>query len=69
MPHYYQKALEMYQELEATHRYSLFKEGDNPYVDMYKAKNDFNCEIIMALSCDPSATEETAAATSSRCPC
>lgn len=55
MPHYYQKALEMYQELEATHRYSLFKEGDNPYVDMYKAKNDFNCEIIMALSCDPSA--------------
>lgn len=48
MPHYYQKALEMYQELEATHRYSLFKEGDNPYVDMYKAKNDFNCEIIMA---------------------
>ena len=55
MPHYYKKALEMYQELEATHRYSLFKEGDNPYVDMYKAKNDFNCEIIMALSCDPSA--------------
>ena len=55
MPQYYQKALEMYQELEATHRYKLFKEGDNPYVDMYKAKNDFNCEIIMALSCDPSA--------------
>lgn len=55
MDKYYQKALEMYQELKAKNRYKLFTEGYNPYVDMYRAKNDFNCEIIMAVSCDPSA--------------
>lgn len=52
---YYSKALEMYKELKATNCYRLFKEGNNPYMDMYRAKNDFNCEIIMAVSCDPSA--------------
>lgn len=55
MEGYYQKALDMYKELDKYHRYKLFTEGENPYVDMYKAKNDFNSEIIMALSCDPSA--------------
>lgn len=55
MTGYYDKAMQMYQELSKDNRYSLFKKGDNPYVDMFKAANDFNCEIIMALSCDPSA--------------
>ena len=55
MDGYYQKALDMYKELKATNRYQLFTQGNNPYTDMYRAKNDFNCEIIMAVSCDPSA--------------
>lgn len=55
MKGYYEKAMQMYRELSKDNRYSLFTKGDNPYVDMFKAANDFNCEIIMAVSCDPSA--------------
>ena len=55
MEGYYEKAMDMYRELSKTNKYSLFTKGDNPYVDMFKAVNDFNCEIIMAVSCDPSA--------------
>lgn len=52
---YYQKALDMYDELN-TGRYSLFMQGDNPYKEMFRETNDFNCEIIAAISCDPSST-------------
>lgn len=52
---YYQKALDMYSELN-TGKYRLFKTGDNPYKEMFRECNDFNCEIIAAISCDPSST-------------
>lgn len=52
---WYQKALDMYAELN-TGRYRLFTEGENPYKEMFREKNDFNCEIIAAISCDPSST-------------
>lgn len=55
MEGYYGKAMQMYRELSRDNRYTLFTKGDSPYIDMFKAENDFNCEIIMALSCDPSA--------------
>lgn len=53
MEGYYQKALDMYTELKG--KYSLFKTGDNPYVELFKNANKFNSEIIMAISCDPNA--------------
>lgn len=52
---WYAKALEMYNELN-TGKYRLFKQGTNPYAEMFREKNDFNCEIIAAISCDPSST-------------
>lgn len=54
MTDYYKRALEMYDELN-TGKYSLFKQGANPFKEMFYAKNDFSCEIIMALSCAPGA--------------
>lgn len=53
MEGYYQKAMDMYGELKG--KYSLFKTGNNPYVELYKNANKFNSEIIMAVSCDPGA--------------
>ncbi len=53
MEGWYLKGMEMYGELKG--KYSLFKAGANPYVDMYRNANKFNCEIIMAVSCDPAA--------------
>ena len=55
MDGYYQKALDMYTELN-TGKYRLFKQGANPYKEMFREVNDFNCEIIAAISCDPSST-------------
>ena len=55
MEGYYQKALDMYAELN-TGKYRLFKQGTNPYKEMFREVNDFNCEIIAAISCDPSST-------------
>ncbi len=52
---YYRKALDMYNELN-TGRYSLFRKGENPYREMFREVNDFNVEIIAAISCDPSST-------------
>lgn len=52
---YYQRALDMYNELN-TGRYKLFTQGENPYKEMFRECNDFNCEIIGAISCDPSST-------------
>ncbi|WP_290541137.1 RagB/SusD family nutrient uptake outer membrane protein [Alistipes sp.] len=54
MPDYYKRALEMYDELN-TGKYDLFRQGTNPFKEMFYAKNDFSCEIIMALSCAPGA--------------
>lgn len=55
MEGYYQKALDMYNELN-TGKYRLFTTGENPYKEMFREINDFNCEIIAAISCDPSST-------------
>ena len=52
---WYAKALQMYEELN-TGKYYLYQAGDNPYKDMFREVNDFNCEIIAAISCDPSST-------------
>lgn len=53
MSGYYQKAIDMYNELKG--RYSLFKKGDNPYIEQFKNANNFNSEVIMAVSCDETA--------------
>lgn len=53
MSGYYQKAIDMYNELKG--RYSLFKKGDNPYIEQFKNANNFNSEVIMAVSCSPTA--------------
>lgn len=50
---YYQKAIDMYDELKG--KYSLFTKGANPYVELFKVANEFNNEIIMAISVDPNA--------------
>lgn len=55
MDGWYGKALDMYRELN-TGKYRLFTSGINPYKEMFREKNDFNCEIIAAISCDPSST-------------
>lgn len=52
---WYRKALDLYDELN-TGRYRLFEQGGNPYKEMFRECNDFNCEIIGAISCDPSST-------------
>lgn len=52
MEGWYKKGLEMYEELKG--KYSLFTKGSNPYQDLFKNANKFNCEIIMAVSCDRS---------------
>ncbi|MGN0190386.1 MAG: RagB/SusD family nutrient uptake outer membrane protein, partial [Candidatus Cryptobacteroides sp.] len=52
---WYQRAIDMYDELN-TGKYRLFKTGTNPYKEMFREANDFNCEIIAAISCDPSST-------------
>lgn len=55
MEGWYQVALDMYAELN-TGKYRLFTQGENPYKEMFREVNDFNCEIIAAISCDPSST-------------
>ena len=54
MEGYYQRAMDMYNELN-TGKYDLFKTGSTPYVDLFKNANKFNKEIIMAVSCSPAA--------------
>lgn len=53
MEGYYQQAIDMYQELKG--KYRLFTSGDNPFADLFKNANNFNEEIIMAVSCDETA--------------
>ena len=53
MSGWYEKAVSLYRELN-TGKYSLFTSGTNPYKEMFREENDFNCEIIGAISCDPS---------------
>jgi len=55
---YYQKAIDLYQVLQGK-GYSLYTAGTNPYVDQFKNANKFNQEVIMAVSCDPSADGST----------
>ncbi len=54
MEGYYQRAIDMYNELN-TGKYDLFKTGSTPYVDLFKNANKFNKEMIMAVSCSPTA--------------
>ena len=54
MEGYYQRAMDMYNELN-TGKYDLFRTGSTPYVDLFKNANKFNKEIIMAVSCSPAA--------------
>lgn len=49
MEGYYQKAYDLFSQFKGT--YSLFDDGDNSYVELFKESNDFNGEIIMAVSC------------------
>ena len=51
---YYQKAIDMYRALQG--KYSLYTKGENPCVDMFKVENEWNQEIIMAVSCNEVAT-------------
>ena len=46
MEGYYQRAIDMYNELN-TGKYDLFKTGSTPYVDLFKNANKFNKEMIM----------------------
>ena len=54
MSGYYEKAYNLYSQFKGN--YSLFKSGDNPYIDQFKQANNWNSEVIMALSVDPQAT-------------
>lgn len=54
MSGYYEKAYNMYSQF--TGNYSLFTTGNNPYIDQFKQANNWNSEVIMALSVDPKAT-------------
>lgn len=49
MEGYYQKAYEMKDKFFGT--YSLYTQGENPYIDQFRVANKWNCECIMALSC------------------
>lgn len=51
---YYEKAYNLYSEFKGN--YSLFSSGANPYIDQFKQANNWNSEVIMALSVDPKAT-------------
>ena len=53
MAGYYQKAIDMYNELNG--KYSLFKDGSNPYAALFQNANKFNCEIIASVSADETA--------------
>lgn len=50
MTGYYERGLEMYRELN-TGRYSLYREGNNPYAEQFLNAHKFNCEVIGAISC------------------
>ena len=54
MDGYYEKAYNIYAQF--TGSYSLFKTGSNPYIDQFKQGNNWNSEVIMALSVDPKST-------------
>lgn len=58
MDGYYQKAYSLYSQFKGS--YKLFDSGTNPYVDLFKESNDFNSEIIMALSCSTDGTGSAA---------
>lgn len=59
MDGYYEKAYSLYSQF--TGNYSLYKTGANPYIDQFKQANNWNSEVIMALSVDPKATGGDAA--------
>lgn len=51
---YYQRALDMYDELKG--KYSLFSKGTNPYAEQFTSNHKFNEEVIMAVSITPTST-------------
>lgn len=54
MDGYYAKAAALKAPME--NKYSLFKEGTNPYAAQFYSANDGNCESIMAVQCTGNAT-------------
>lgn len=54
MDGYYDKAYNLYSQFNGN--YSLYVDGENPYIDQFKQANNWNNEVIMALSIDPKAT-------------
>lgn len=54
MQGYYQKAYDLYSQFAGN--YQLYQSGNNPYADQFKIANKFNCEVIMAVSCNNNAT-------------
>lgn len=54
MDGYYQKAYDLYSKFIGS--YSLFTTGSNPYANQFKIANEFNQEVIMAVSCSSNAT-------------
>lgn len=58
MSGYYQRAVDMYNELLKS-GYSLFSTGDNPYAAQFTSANKFNSEVIMAISVNPAATNSS----------
>ena len=58
MTGYYDKAIQMYEELKATGKYSLYTtdgDGSYAYAEQFKQANKFNSEVIMAVSTSASA--------------
>ena len=55
MDGYYQRAIDMYDELKRDGNYDLFQEGDNPFAAQFTSAHKFNVEVIMAVSCSTSA--------------
>lgn len=51
---YYENAYNLYAQFKGN--YSLFVKGTNPYIDQFKQANNWNSEVIMALSVDPKST-------------
>ena len=56
MEGYYQKAIDMYNELKAEGHYALYTSGSNPYAEQFTSAHKFNCEVIMAISVNPNST-------------
>jgi hypothetical protein len=60
MPGYYDKAIELYNQLKLTGKYELYTSGENPYAEQFMLAHKFNKEVIMSVSCGPGGTGDAA---------